>query len=325
MSIIRNIWPVSNSVNGPCPTPRNTHTAAPTRGGTVPAVESTLDVNELERELCRIPEVTAARVVAGPTGHIEEVHILSLPLKHAKQVVRDVQSVAMATFGLDLDRRIVSVVQLDAPPGTVAPQPAPQIVPDAAETAEAEAAEAAGVPHAPTRPVEQPVVAAGPHGPDTDPTLAALAEALDVSVALPPATPAHAATNGVDTRINVDSVTATRSSHQATAEVVLSRGTDLSTGTAEGIGATNSVIRLVAQATISALRLLEPAATKADVEAAMVVNLGARQVALTTVVLVVPPYEEVCAGSAIVRSAGELDAVARAVLDATNRRLPQLR
>jgi hypothetical protein len=259
----------------------------------VPAVESTLDVNELERELCRIPEVTAARVVAGPTGNIEEVHILSLPLKHAKQVVRDVQSVAMATFGLDLDRRIVSVVQLDAAPGAVAPPSPP----------------------AGTEP---------PPPPDTDPTLAALAEALDVSVAVPPPTP-HAATNGVDTRINVDSVTATRSSHQATAEVVLSRGTDLSTGIAEGIGATSSVLRLVAQATISALRLLEPAATKADVEAAMVVNLGARHVALTTVVLVVPPYEEVCAGSAIVRSAGELDAVARAVLDATNRRLPQLR
>jgi len=46
---------------------------------------------------------------------------------------------------------------------------------------------------------------------------------------------------------------------------------------------------------------------------------------LATVVIVVPPYEEVCSGSAVVRAAGELDAVARAVLDATNRRLPQLR
>ena len=286
----------------------------------MPAVESILDLNELERELCRIPEVTAARVVAGSSGVIEEVHILSLPLKHAKQVVRDVQSVAMATFGLDLDRRIVSVVQLDAPPGArVAAAPAEPVTDPAPAEAQPDAALAAPEPaRAPEpSPPQPPPSSEG----IVDPTLAALAGALDVSIAAS----RHAPANGVDSRINVDTVMATRSSHQATAEVVLSRGNDLSTGTAEGIGATNSVLRLVAQATISALRLLEPAAAWADVEAAMVVNLGSRQVALTTVVLVVPPYEEVCAGSAVVRSAGELDAVARAVLDATNRRLPQLR
>jgi hypothetical protein len=291
-----------------------------------------VDLNELERELCRIPEVTAARVVAGASGLIEEVHILSLPLKHAKQVVRDVQSVAMASFGLDLDRRIVSVVQLEAPAGTVAaPVPPPPVV----------------APEPEPEPDPQVEVQA-----DLDPALAALAEALDVSITQPPPRPPAAepeperrqaltatvtataeqgngvgvgALNGVDTRINVDTVNAIRNGHQCTTEVVLSRGHDRATGTAEGIVATSSVLRLVAQATLLALRLLEPAALRADVEAAMVVHLGSRQVALTTVVLVVPPYEEVCAGSAVVRVAGELDAVARAVLDATNRRLPQLR
>ena len=37
--------------------------------------------------------------------------------KHAKQVARDIQSVAMASFGLELDRRIISVVQLDTGEG----------------------------------------------------------------------------------------------------------------------------------------------------------------------------------------------------------------
>ena len=41
-----------------------------------------------------------------------EVHVLALPGKPAKQVVRDVQSVAMAAFGIALDRRKVSVVQM---------------------------------------------------------------------------------------------------------------------------------------------------------------------------------------------------------------------
>lgn len=42
-----------------------------------------------------------------------EVHVLAKPGKAPKQVVRDVQSVALAAHGLRIDRRIVSVVQLE--------------------------------------------------------------------------------------------------------------------------------------------------------------------------------------------------------------------
>ncbi len=70
------------------------------------------DVLELEKELCRLPEISAARVVTDEGGRPTEVHILADTTKHAKQVVRDVQSVALASFGIELDRRIVSVVQL---------------------------------------------------------------------------------------------------------------------------------------------------------------------------------------------------------------------
>src|SRR3954451_4055641 len=80
------------------------------------AVED-LDLREVERELCRLPEVNAARIVEDEIGRPVEVHILASRDKHAKQIVRDVQSVAMATFGLDLDRRVVSVVQLEGGTG----------------------------------------------------------------------------------------------------------------------------------------------------------------------------------------------------------------
>jgi hypothetical protein len=70
------------------------------------------DLGEVEAELCRLPDVVAARIVADDVGHPVEVHVLAHTGKHPKQVVRDVQSVALASFGLDLDRRIVSVVQL---------------------------------------------------------------------------------------------------------------------------------------------------------------------------------------------------------------------
>jgi hypothetical protein len=73
------------------------------------------EVLELERELCRLPEISAARVVTDESGRPTEVHILADTAKHAKQVVRDVQSVALASVGIELDRRIVSVVQLGSP------------------------------------------------------------------------------------------------------------------------------------------------------------------------------------------------------------------
>jgi hypothetical protein len=67
---------------------------------------------ELEESICRLPTVDAVRVI-GDDGTIREVHILASTGKPAKQVVRDVQSLAMAQFGLTVDRRVISVVQID--------------------------------------------------------------------------------------------------------------------------------------------------------------------------------------------------------------------
>src|SRR4051794_10554366 len=67
---------------------------------------------ELEESLRRIPGVTAASVVTGPDRVPTEVHVLATPGKPAKQVVRDVQSLALARYDLDIDHRIVSVVQI---------------------------------------------------------------------------------------------------------------------------------------------------------------------------------------------------------------------
>lgn len=67
---------------------------------------------ELEDSLRQIPGVKAASVVTGPDAVPTEVHVLAAPGKAAKQVVRDVQSLALARFDIDIDHRIVSVVQI---------------------------------------------------------------------------------------------------------------------------------------------------------------------------------------------------------------------
>lgn len=85
---------------------------------------------DLERELRRLPDVSAVRVVTDQHDEPAEVHVLALPGRHAKQIVRDVESIALAGFGLEIDRRIVSIVQLEQPdpePTIEAEQPAPPL------------------------------------------------------------------------------------------------------------------------------------------------------------------------------------------------------
>lgn len=65
---------------------------------------------ELEDQLQKIPGVTGVRVTG--TDAPSEIHIVATPDRPAKQVVRDVQSLAAAALGMEIDHRIVSVVQL---------------------------------------------------------------------------------------------------------------------------------------------------------------------------------------------------------------------
>jgi hypothetical protein len=213
-----------------------------------------LDLSEVETELCRLPDVTAVRLVADPVGRPLEVHVLAQAGKAAKQIVRDIQSVALASFGLELDRRIVSVVQLN------------------------------------------------PNG----------SRHTDGEHATPAAT-----------RPRIVTVQAQSSGLRTTAQVTLSANDDERTGYAEGTIAASARPRLLAQATLDALRQLEPAAEFLDVDSAHVVRAGAHDVVVVLLVSVDPPHENHLSGSSIIRTHTD-DAVVRAVLDATNRRLPHL-
>jgi hypothetical protein len=83
----------------------------------------------LEAAILRIQGIQAARVVAGPGGRVSEVHVLAGRERGAKQLVRDVQSVILTNFGVDIDYRTVSIVQLEetspTPPAAAAPVAAP--------------------------------------------------------------------------------------------------------------------------------------------------------------------------------------------------------
>jgi hypothetical protein len=163
-----------------------------------------------------------------------------------------VQSVALASFGLEIDRRIVSVVQL-APTGS---------------TAQDEA-------------------------------------------------------GSRTSRMAIGSIQSQLEGRRATIRITLSSGGEEATGFAEGSSAAATRLRLLASATLDALRQLDDAAEAVELEDASLARVGGHDVVLVTLVHVDPPHEHQLIGAALARHQPDAAAV-RAVLDAVNRRLSHL-
>jgi hypothetical protein len=204
-----------------------------------------MDIVTLQEKISRIDGVAAVRVVAD-NSHLAEIHVLARRTKPPKQLVRDVQSLAQAMFGLEIDRRIVSVVQLA----------------------------------------------------DTDletgfrPALVDVAESLDGS--------------------------------RAQITVTLRWQESLLVGKTTGAAATATRPRQIAEATLEAVRqAINPEAALA-MSSMDIPILGSRRVAVAQVVLVTEATERMLIGSAFVED-DETRAVVRAVLDALNRLLPDLK
>jgi hypothetical protein len=69
-------------------------------------------ISEIEEALAQVSEIRAARVVTSPAGTIDEIHVLALPSKAPKQLVRDIESTLMAAFGIAVDHKKISIAQL---------------------------------------------------------------------------------------------------------------------------------------------------------------------------------------------------------------------
>ena len=69
-------------------------------------------IAEIEAALAQVSEIRAARVVTSPLGEIDEIHVLALPSKAPKQLVRDIESTLMAAFGVAIDHKKISIAQL---------------------------------------------------------------------------------------------------------------------------------------------------------------------------------------------------------------------
>jgi hypothetical protein len=123
-----------------------------------------------------------------------------------------------------------------------------------------------------------------------------------------------------ETRARIGSINVEAVGLRAQVRVVLTANEREHTGYAEGSIASAARPQLVAAAALDAVRQAEPAAEAIHITSAEISRVGSNRVAVVTVVYVDPPTELVVSGSAVVRRDRD-DAVARALLDATNRRL----
>jgi hypothetical protein len=88
--------------------------------------------HQIERLLSSLAGVVSARVLLDYEGRIRELHVLATPELHPKQVVRNVESALSAGLGVEVDRRVVSVAQIEG----LQPEPA-AVVPVEDETSAA--------------------------------------------------------------------------------------------------------------------------------------------------------------------------------------------
>jgi hypothetical protein len=205
---------------------------------------------DFEDAVRQINGIRAASVVTGPDAVPTEIHVLASTGKAPKQVVRDVQSLALASFDLDVDHRIVSVVQIG----------------------------------------------------DDDP-IEGVADVVADSAPRPAITSIMVRTSGAESE----------------ATVTLASGGHIFESKVIGPGAASHRPRLVAQATLKALG--ELLGTQAEIETAVLQQVGPRELAVVVLTVMVPRLgEQAVVGAAIVRGDAS-DAVARAVLAALNRRL----
>lgn len=197
---------------------------------------------EVESAIAALDGIEAVRLVPGERRPVDELHVVVTSEREPKQTVRDVQSLLQASYNLDIDRRVISVVQLADDTGARLRDGMPRPVLDT---------------------VQMEV-----RGGETSVTVGLTSDDRDVLGAAGPV-------------------------------------------------ADSGIARAAAVATLEAVNdLLD--GLSLDLVGAEVVSVGAQRVAVAAVVASDGRSREALTGSAAIRT-HEADAIARAVLDATNR------
>ncbi|MGD9798301.1 MAG: GGDEF domain-containing protein [Acidimicrobiia bacterium] len=258
---------------------------------------------EIEERLYELPDVLAARV-SDETGRLH-VGVLVRPATDTEQLPEAILDRIQAVAGAVPEVVDLRVMPLGSTAETRVLRPGAPA--EAARTLPPEppappAASAPSAPPAASAPPAQPVASAPPAQPE-------------------PAPPVASAPPTAGLRPVLARVTAAQEGSTFSVEVELRHGHRIVTGRAEGMASRAGTQRLVAEATARGLDALgDGGGPGLGVEFADVLSSAGGEVAVVGVVVAAGSVDDMVTGSAPVRGGNRLDAVARAVLDATNRR-----
>ncbi len=210
-------------------------------------VPEDVDIDDIDEALSQIPGLTAARIVLDGKRVITEVHCTSIELRTPQELVRDIETVLFARWGLKIDHRRIGICVF---------KDMPQIE----------------------------------------------LEAI------------------IGHRLKVGRVYLNLGKTQADSVVELELEGRVYTGTATGPGTKLGQFRVVAQATIAAVEAFLRTRGMISAGEVRIIRMLEQNVVLVSVSAIGRQGEERLVGSAPVRTY-ESDAVARATMDALNRRL----
>ncbi|QNO13764.1 hypothetical protein HYG86_02805 [Alkalicella caledoniensis] len=66
----------------------------------------------METYLCKLNSVISAKIVLSNENEIIELHILADDNRHSKQISRDIQSLLISKFDMDIDHKRISIAQI---------------------------------------------------------------------------------------------------------------------------------------------------------------------------------------------------------------------
>lgn len=243
---------------------------------------------EIEERLYELPDVLAARV-SDEAGRLH-VGVLVRPATDTEQLPEAILDRIQAVAGAVPEVVDLRVMPLGSTAETRVLRPG----------APAEAART--LPPEPPAPPAAPAPAEPPAQPEPGP-------------------PVDSAPPTAGLRPVLARVTAAQEGSTFSVEVELRHGHRVVTGRAEGMASRAGTQRLVAEATAGGLDALgDGGGPGLGVEFADVLSSAGGEVAVVGVVVAAGSVDDMVTGSAPVRGGNRLDAVARAVLDATNRR-----
>lgn len=66
----------------------------------------------IEKTIEKLDSVVSCKIISGENNNFDEIHIVSNRSRSAKQLVRDIQSILIATYNIQIDHKKISIAEI---------------------------------------------------------------------------------------------------------------------------------------------------------------------------------------------------------------------